>query len=220
MPTKPTDRSETLDRTPVSVGERVVTAVGGGVIPGGSCIPVEVEVELLTPGGSVFEPAPGSPLLVDPVPEMYSDDVVSVALIDELTELLAMAEEEMSSRLILDEGTGVTVEIRLGERVKIVLVLATGNGKFVSDADTTLVLDVSVKVVVSLSSCTEDDAPSNSTLLLLSGIAIAIETSAGGMIFSVPLVSCAEPGKERKSVRTIVEQTKGDIIMLTCLDEC
>jgi hypothetical protein len=90
---------------------------------------VEIEMVLLTPGGCVVDPAFGSPLLVGPVLEIASEGVVSVALIDELTEMLAMAKDGIESRLELDEeGTGMTVEITLGERVKIVHELATDNG--------------------------------------------------------------------------------------------
>jgi hypothetical protein len=38
--TKPTDRSEALDRAPVPLGEGGAMGMGGGVIPGVSCIPV------------------------------------------------------------------------------------------------------------------------------------------------------------------------------------
>jgi hypothetical protein len=211
----------------------------------------EVETVLLTPGDGGVEPTLGSTMLVDFAMGMDRDGVVSVALTDELTELLAMAEGETSSRPVVDEGAGVAVEVglgdvRLGEGVKAVLVLATGNGRFVSDADTTLVLDVSesgrtdddapskgalvsdaetklvvdmsVKVGVSSSSFTEDDVPSNGTLLL-SGTAMEIETSAGGMTSSGPGVSCADPDRGRKSVRKIMERRKGDI-MLSYSDKC
>jgi hypothetical protein len=104
------------------------------VIPEGSSGPVEIEMVRLTPGGCVVDPAFGSPLLVGPVMEIASEGVVSVVLIDKLTEMFVMAEEDIESRLELDEeGTGVTVEITLGERVKTVHELATDNGMFVSD---------------------------------------------------------------------------------------
>jgi hypothetical protein len=73
------------------------------VIPEGSSGPVEIEMVLLTPSGCVVDPAFGSPLLVGPVLEIASEGVVSVALIDELTEMLAMAKDGIESRLELDE---------------------------------------------------------------------------------------------------------------------
>jgi hypothetical protein len=203
MPTKTTDRSEALDRTSAPVGN-MVTELGGGVIPEGSCRPVEVEVALLTPGACVVESALGCPLLVGPMLEMAVDeDVVSVALIDELTEGLTIVEEEIAIRLELDEDTTVPV-------------LATGNGTFVTDADREPAMDVLKEVVVSLSSCTVDDPLSGSTLLLFAGIGNGIATCVE---VSVPLITCAKASKQCTSVKAIVRLMKSDIIVLTCSND-
>jgi hypothetical protein len=176
------------------------------VIPGVSCIPVEVETVLLTPGDGGVEPTLGSTMLVDFAMGMDRDGVVSVALTDELTELLAMAEGETSSRPVVDEGAGVAVEVglgevRLGEGVKAVLVLATGNGRFVSDADTTLVLDVSE------SGRTDDDAPSKGALVSDAETKLVVDMSVKAgvsrqvlrkMMFH-PTVHCCFLGQRWKS---------------------
>jgi hypothetical protein len=202
MPTKTTDRSEALDRTSVPVG-KMVTELGGGVIPEGSCRPVEIEVVLLAPGGCVVEPGLGCPLLLGPVLEMAVDGgVVSVALIDELTEELTIMEEEVTIRLELDEDTTVPV-------------LVTGNGTSIPDVDGDMAMDVLEEVVVS-PSCTVDDPPSGCTLLLFAGIGNGIATCVE---VSVPLITCAEASKECTSVKAIVWSMKRDIIVLTCSNE-
>jgi hypothetical protein len=146
-----------------------------------------------------------------------SEGVVTVSLIDELTDKLTNSEEEIAIYLELDEdGTGVTVVTRLSEGYSIVLELATGNRAVVPDADRKLAMDVLEEVAMSPPGPTVDDPPSGSTLLIFTGIGKGAETCAGGLIFPVPLITCAEASKECKSVRAIVWLTKSDIIVLTC----
>jgi hypothetical protein len=128
MPTKPTDRSEALDWTSVPVGTMVTTEMGGGVIPKGSP-PVEVVIVLLTPGGCVVEPRTGSPLIVGPVPEMAVDKgVVSVALIDELSEELMKLETDVLEEVVVSLPNCTVDDPPSGSTLLLLLFAGTGNG--------------------------------------------------------------------------------------------
>jgi hypothetical protein len=221
MPIKTRDRSEALERISAPVGKRVMIGLGGRVIPEGRCISVGVEIVLLMSGGCIVTPILGSLLLVGPMLEMAaSEGVVTVSLKDELTEKLTISEEEIAINLELDEdGTGVKVVTTLSEGYSIVLELATGNRAVVPDADRKLAMDVLEEVAMSPPGPTVDDPPSGSTLLPFTGIGKGAEACAGGLIFSVPLITCAEASKERKSVRAMVWLTKSDIIVSTCSNQ-